>query len=650
MNKNNFFKLATLIGAAASLVSCGSNYPGLIGSTFIEGESHYVEGTLHEVRVTERGLPFVTNGKTDYKVIYQAGNTWALKAATFIFNHVYRATGASIEIIEDDGTHVYTSDDKIIVIGVDRISTDAGVTKTDKPIGNGGYQLVTRDNSAFILTNSGYGYVHGARQFLKATLGYEVYSQTITVYEKDGAYLPEINAVEAPDMTYRMQSNKMDPTTAYEMGFLSFNEAFYTKHGIQAQHNSFNYFPVAEYAEDFPEWYASDKRQLCYTAHGDEEKYNLLVDTFVEKLKFATGEDPEQASFSFTIEDHPTMCMCDACCEYIETYGGDSAAVVIFLNDVDDKLQAWLQEEADKAGTKKREVNLIFFAYLRTETPCVTLDRNGQYVPNSPDVVCNENVIPYIAPIYADYVNSFYAEENIGARQIIDGWKALSDRTYFWLYETNYSHYLYPFNSYANMLETYRYCVSGGADFMFNEGQHNQGAVTCFGKFKEYLNYVGQYNVNLEYEDIVDDFFTNYFREAKDAMLQLFYEIQDHCYYLEKQYPADVTGNIYTDISQARFWPKKLLDHYVDLCNQAMAAIEKYKDIDYNLYMSLYKNVLLESIFPRFAILEHHRGKFIKTEIEEMINEFANDCSYLGVTMKNENTSLKTTLDSWLAA
>ena len=81
-----------------------------------------------------------------------------------------------------------------------------------------------------------------------------------------------------------------------------------------------------------------------------------------------------------------------------------------------------------------------------------------------------------------------------------------------------------------------------------------------------------------------------------------------------------------------------------------MAAIEKYKDIDYNLYMSLYKNVLLESIFPRFAILEHHRGKFIKTEIEEMINEFANDCSYLGVTMKNENTSLKTTLDSWLAA
>lgn len=652
--------LSTMISLFGCTSSSEDNLPSIIGITTREPETHHVEGTLHKIKVSESNIPFVTNGQSDYKIVFHNDGNWAYKAAMFIRNEIRAATGVTLQTVEynpEDTSLTYNENSKFICLNINNIIKEAGINVTTEDIGNAGYQLVTKDNSAFIYCKTGYGYVHAARMFLKQTIGYEIYSTDISVYRKSGETLPNMDIVEKPDITYRLQSNKMDADVAYKMGFLSFQEAFYGKNGIPTQHNSTNFIKPSVFQEEHPKWFVGGgdavlDMQLCYTAHGDEEERQALIQETFNQFKIALEADPNVGTISFTQQDNNLWCDCEACTAAAKKYGkvpgvGDSAVVVLFLNEVDDLLQAYLEEQAELNNTPKREVNIVFFAYHSTEAPCVELDENGKYVPTYPEMVCNEHVSPYIAPIFADYVRSFYSSYNNEARKNIEGWNALAKRVYLWLYETNFSNYMYPYNSYSNMLETYRYSVINNAEFMFNEGQHNQNAVTAFGRFKEYLNYVAQYNVNIEYNDIVDDFFKNYFRDADEPMRKMFYEIQEHMFFLLEEYPSDVTGNIYERISQTRFWPKNLLDKWVSYIEQAFKNIEKYKVADPTLYNILYKNVLLESMFPRFAILNHYSGYYTTNEINSLVDQYIADCDLLKITQVNEANAIKDTLESF---
>jgi hypothetical protein len=196
-------------------------------------------------------------------------------------------------------------------------------------------------------------------------------------------------------------------------------------------------------------------------------------------------------------------------------------------------------------------------------------------------------------------------------------------------------------------IETYRYAISQGADFMFCQGQHNQRAPTAFGTFKEYLNHISQYNSSIEYEWIVNNFFDNYFLDASPIMKEFFYELQGYLWTLLDTYPTDLVGNIYEGINDIRFWPKKLLERYLGYIDQAYAAVEHIRTEDPVKYQNVRDSILLESIFPRFAILEHHRGKFTTSELTALIDEFERDCAHLRITNSAESTALASVISSW---
>ncbi len=661
--KNKKLMLSTLLTLVASttLLSCNKNDngPNVTGKPVEEPEVHYVDNLLHEINVSESSTPFITDNQTEYSIVYQANDNWSEKAALFIQRHLNRGFDVIIDIIGYDGTNFeYSPSSKIICIDVKDVLQDAGIEATDKPIGNAGYHLLTKNNSVFIQCNSGYGYVNAARMFLKQTIGYEAYSADIVVYSKDASTLPNMDIYEAPDMTYKFQSNKADSNTNYEMGFLSWGEAFFNKQimgkTIPTQHNVLTWLPKDYYFDEInhpdtyhPKWYNSTSTQICWTAHGDEEEYNLLVDTLFDKFKTALTLDPAVGTISFTQEDRPELCTCEGCLEAVEKYGADSGAMVKLLNDVDVKLQDWLQEIADANHTTKREVNLVFFAYQNSERPCAHLNEEGEYVPNHPDVICRDHVVPYIAPIFANYENSFYHEKNNSVRETIEGWKALSKHAYFWIYETNFQHYIYPYNSFTTMIDTYRYIINSGAQFLFNEGQHDNEATTGFGRFKEYFNYVTLNNVNTKYQDIVDDFFENYFQDAKEPMLKMFYEIQEYMSYLIGKYPTELDGTIYEEIAQPKMWPINILQRWENYCYDAIKLIAKLKSSNFSLYNILYKNIILESVFPRFAILELHRGKFSNSQVNKRIKSLINDCQLTKINRVAEGRPLVSMISSW---
>ena len=150
-----------------------------------------------------------------------------------------------------------------------------------------------------------------------------------------------------------------------------------------------------------------------------------------------------------------------------------------------------------------------------------------------------------------------------------------------------------------------------------NEGQYNQGNVTCFGKLKEYFNSKAMWDVNVDYSKVCDDFFSGYFRDAAEPMRAYFDELQAHLKYLEEAYPAEINGNIYNNIAQIRFWPKRTLDHWADYIEEAYSAIEKYKASDPALYETLKKHIKLESMNLEY---QQMRQENITTELLDVVS------------------------------
>lgn len=610
-----------------------------------EPEQHLVTNGLHKVSVTETDRVFTSSGKTEYQIVLDGTDSNAVKAAAFLQQHIRAATGAMASLIREPDEVTWSNDAKYIVVNVPELFAQAGLSMPEDDLGQTGYYIKNAGNSVFIAVNSVNGVHRGAISFLKHVLGYEMYAADTVVYEKSGATLPDMEIIERPDFEFYVQGNSVSSEATYGMGF---DGSIFIPVEGETWHNSFNYLPPETYKSQHPDWYSTKGNELCYTAHGNEAEFNAMAKEIAKKIIALLPKYPTTGNITVTIEDHNDQCDCAACQASREKYNGaDSAGVIKLCNAVNRIVQDYLEGVAEKENTEKRDFNILFFAYNKMEKPPVKKNAAGQWEPIDETVICDENVGVYIAPISAAYNQSFYHDDNTSERENISGWAVLSENLYMWLYETNYSHYLYPINTWDTMIETYRFCKASGAVYMFNEGQYNQGNVTHFSKLKEYFNAKAEFDVNVNYNEVVDDFFKNYFKDAEAPMRQFFDELQAHMRWLETAYPADVNGNIYNNMEQAKLWPKKTLDHWLELIDEAYASIEHYRTENPDLYAVLEEHILLESMFPRFALIRLYPGKYSAETLFAMQTEFRDDCQALKITMLSEGGSLDEVFSSW---
>ncbi len=620
-------------------------------------QQHYVTGGLHKVNVTPSSRAFVTNGSSAYKIVIGSNSAEITEAASFLQKYVQKATGAILPIMEYSDDIAFAESARYIAIGCDAMFASANLSFPTDDIGLTGYYVKTTGNSAFLQTKGVYGYQNAVLAFMRHVLGYEMYSRDIVTFDNRGETLPDLDIVERPDFELHVPSQPVSAEAEYGMGFLNRNELFISVEG-RDQHNSTSYLPPSEYNNPdkidtyHEKWYSTiqrdaDKQQLCYNARGDEGEYNAMVDAVVEKMKQLMEANPDVSNIGFTQQDGDLDCECDACkaMNAADKYGsaGYSAGIVKFCNSVSRKVQMYLQEKADETETEKREFNIVFFAYGNTDVPPAKLV-DGKWQPIDDTVKCDANVFPYIAPINAVYNKSFYDEDNASEAAKLDGWAACSDKIFYWLYETNYSCYLFPYNT---IIETYRYCFSNGAKYMYSEGQHNQPIVTHFTKFKEYLNSKAMFDVNVHYKGVYDDFFENYFREAAEPMRAMFDEMQAQLRYLETTYPEAVRGSIFDEVEEAAYWPKRMLDRWEGYIDEAYAAIESYKTHEPELYEVLYNNILLESIFPRFAQIHLHSAYYSTEQLRDLRVAFKADADKLNITRYDENATLASVYSGW---
>ncbi len=647
-----------------------------------------VMGTLHKVNVSESNVPFVVNNQTHYKIYADLSNTKLsgaiMKSASFVCEQVYNATGVEMQIITDKPQNL-TEKDYAIVYGFNDLYQGLGLSVPTDNIGSTGYYIKTKGNTVFIQANGSDGYRMGGLAFLREVIGYDMITEDCIVYAKDGKTMPNMDIVEKPDFDYRQIQNYTTSIEVYGTGMHTHSDIWIPVNGWD-MHNTLYYVPVEEFAELHPDWYRADRQQVCYTAHGKKTEYEALLQQVFQVVKTRMKECPTLENMSFTAMDGTGQdsCTCDTCLEYKNLYGTPAATCIYFMNDLNELVQTYIAE--NEPG---RIMNLTFFAYhdaepapverakhtdeygnviwgepltdedgdymplkryARDENGAFIKDENGNYTYEKDEdgnyvyLECDEHVYPWLAPIYSKFTSSFYSEVNKSYAQNVSLWYTVSENVYVWIYGTNFSYYLYPYNTWSVVPETYRYLRECGVKYIWTQAQERNQS-TAFTDLKDYIDAKFQFNVNADYNEVISNYFNNYYLEAAPQMKRLFDIIQARSAYLEETVPT-ISGGIYDDIGNAEYWPRLLIEDMLEIIDEAYAAIEKYKVTDPTLYENLVKRIKKESIFPRYVLCTHF-GEYY-SNIRQIRTEFRDDWNALGFSVyKETNGDMQAVFVGW---
>lgn len=603
---------------------------------------------IHQINVTDSSIDFVVGGSSEYRIVVPTVKEYAeiTTGADEIVNFISQSTGAVLDVVNDEGL-TYSASSKFISLGDTALLSQAGIEVDKEELTRSGYRIISKDNSVFLIGGGDFGTLYSAYEFLKHMIGFETYAADEVVFDRYTTLkLKKFDVLDVPDFTYRMTNygtERNDNQFAQRMRMnqesLQSGKVWMGPSGM-GWHNTFAYLPKEKYSATHPKWYSVDGTQLCFYARGDEEEQALMFETFMNSFMDVIKAYPDVENITITQQDINTWCTCPVCSAEKEKYGTDAATIVKFCNKVSDALPEYFE----KNGLKERNINICFFAYHKTETAPVRRTETGYEAIDS-DVICRDNVYVFYAPIFANYTYSFYDGKNLNAAETMDAWCVLSKKLYLWIYSTNFGNYLAPYNSFNSMQDNYQFSKAHNACYMFDQGQWNQNMSTGFGNLKAYLNAKLQWDVTLDFNQLVRDFFDNYFKDASDEMMDVFNYYRTWMAYLENDLGID--GVLSQNITTSRYFPKPTIDTFLALFDKAYAAIEPLKSTNSTLYNTLYDRICLETIAYRKMDIDLYSSKYTIQQQARLKKEFKDDCMRIGVSKATESSDINGVWENW---
>lgn len=601
---------------------------------------------IHEVSVSEGTADFVSGGKIEHCIVIPDGaDTTTQTAASELRSFVNDATGETMEIVTDAEV-AWGASAKYFVLGAENaLMSEAGINVPVEKLGRRGAYVETSGNSVFLAGAASTGTLNAVYEWLHYQLGWEIYG-TEEIVQQTGVTdmkLKQMKIIEVPDIediasTYGWTDN--DPTTANRMRYTG---NFWVSVGGNNYHNSFSYLPPDDYKSEKTEWYSDDGTQLCYTAHGDEGLLNEMIQTVTERMKEELIAQPDYENITITQEDTTSWCKCDACTELNVKYGTDAVSAIRFCNEVSRRIHSWFA--TPDGEPYKRDLKIVFFAYHATENAPVVYDaETDTYSPIDETVVCDDSVGVIYAPITASYQVALNDEYNEKYYENVRGWNAVCKNLYMWTYSTNFHYYLVPTNTYNSMQYNYRFLRDNNTKWLLDQAQYNRIA-SGFSALKLYLNSKLAWNVDEDMNVLIDAFFENYFGPAAPYMRKYFDELRTHWAYLEGE--LNYIGTCYLEPLNSAYWPATLLERWIGYIEEAQAELEFLKERDAEKYKMYSENVLLESISPRFLLIDLWPSKFDSKTLYTEKNSFRTDCVALGITNYAEKVDISELWSDW---
>ena len=583
----------------------------------------------------------VKDGFTEYKIVLPADAEAETYKASVELNYFMNASTKTIFEIVKDSEVTYTKESKFISIGRTSILNDMGFVAP--VLTTSSYQIETIDNSLVLFGGSSAGDLYATYELLERTIHMEQIGINEEFYVKTSSlYVPDFHFVDSPDIEYRsegLQFIEHNEEVKSRMRFKGI-KWIYPTNGA-AFHNSFHYLPKEDYLDEHPLWYGGE--QVCYTAHGDETEYNLMVDTVVAKMKQSFIEITNGNIFTFTQQDADGFCTCDACSNIRNKYNTYSAVIIQFMNDVIAKVQPWV-EETDPI----RAVNIRYaiFAYTTSTINPPVREENGGYVAIDDDVKPNERLSVIYAPIVSDFMHDKYSITNASVFEQMKKWKALVGKNVlYWFYSAYFWNYFVPYNNFDSIQGNYQAAVECGALWMFDQAHYNVHNSTGFNYLKAYLQSKLYWDVDANVPYYTNRFFNKYYKNASEPMRKYFDAMRTHYSFMaEYQNVGGWWGN---RIDNPEYFPAGVLKEWIGYVDEAYAALLPVKKTNVALYNELYDRVCIESLSARFLLIYLYSADYSSNELYDMKIKFKEDCDRLGVTMYTEKGSISTLWAEW---
>ena len=150
----------------------------------------------------------------------------------------------------------------------------------------------------------------------------------------------------------------------------------------------------------------------------------------------------------------------------------------------------------------------------------------------------------------------------------------------------------------------------------------------------------------MNYKELEAKFFRYYFADAAEPMYNYFRELRSRLAYIGET-DVSISGRLNIVPDNKKHWQRQTLLKYMSYINKAYAAIEKYKTLDPELYGTLKDRIVIESIFPRYALLDIYPSSFSKSELAEARRSFMDDNTKLKNSQVGEHKTLKDLYTIW---
>ena len=639
--------LATLISLSCVLSACkqqtnssgtSTNDGGVYDSTVQTVEKDVYQGT-HILTAPDTDKPFIVNGTCAYSLVVPEVMGTELSFAAQEFTTFFReATGIELKIVSDADFDQVGG--KYISLGETSQLATSGISLDRKKLTNDGVRIVTKDDNIYLVGGSDYGSLYAVYTFLEIYFDFDVYYRDCYDLKKGvrNAKLKAFDVTDIPDLEFRCNSywSLITGDWAYRFryprGYASIT--FYIRKDVsdptspsKHSHNSTYWLPPEQFGTEHPGWYSANRKELCYTAHGDPEEYDLMVQAAAEKalgtlMLYDKETYPYHRILNFTQEDGPYNCECEACMANKAKYGSDTSSVILFMKDLRAAIESGMKSLDEKY--RRDDLTLTFFAYQWSETA-----PDDSY----PEMHLGDGVSVFLATAETfDPQSPIYSDKNKHGRDNLKNWGKVSDEIILWTYATSFKHFLYPVDTFSfYSQDAFSFFAANNVKIYYNQSQNKQrGTTTAWHNLKAYLDAKLEWDTSRNAEEYIDKYMTAMYGSAAPYMKKMYQDVRLQSGIVKTKTPTNLIGQMHLD--KKEYWPFLTVKSWLKTLDKAYEAIEEYRYAAPDAYKKYKLHIDAEWISPAYMILSLYPTLLDNAELNAMKAKFRQVVAETGIT------------------
>lgn len=660
-------KIISLILATLSVcifaTSCGDKQSGANGGESgssgvdpsVANKKYVYTAGVHQLVATETADYVMQNGRSDYKILLPQNGDANIVLAESELNHFFQeATGVKLGVVTESGSGLkHTADGKYISIGATKMLESSGVDVKKNTIGSQGVRIVTKDKTIYVVGATTAGTLNAVYTFLNLTFGYEQFAyDCFTINKTNSVKLLDFDVTDVPDIEMRGSSTALlenNPgNLLYRLRMRNYSDFLLpigdreNGEAEQRVHNASNVLP-RNAPTSRKNWFSDqsgqggDNTQICYTAHGNKEDYEAMIDRIayvIERslIRYTPEKYPLSNIVAFTHEDNENvMCRCASCTEASLKYGAQSALAMIVNNDVRAKLEEWMNLP-ENAEYKRENLKVVFFAYTAFISAPAHYDESlGKYVVNSPDLKMRDDVgVFYAVSSGLNFQQNIYGD---GSKEGVENslkWFDIAPSVYLWTYDANFGNFLFRTGG-TNFYDTdaYQFFAAGGAKYMFKQSVMPGANVTSFQMLDMYLDSHMQWDTRSDIGELTKRWFRAMFKDASDVMFELYKQENTYALIVANETKKIARTGIINYAISREYWKYEMLKGWLDKIDEARELISKYQTKNPELYAVLKEHLDIEWVCPAYYMISYNAGSIPDDEYNKMVSYFKTDISAL---------------------